>query len=249
MCSPFCKRISFLFPPALSVIVCFTAADIASAQTGSLFGNQGPISQIGSNSGGTSLSSGTAFGRSTGTGGLGGTQLGGTQLGGAQGGGTQAGTQGGFVGRNDNAGRFVGDQRLGQQSQQQGGGGRGSSNFGNRTGGGTGRAFGGGTFGGGNQQSRRIIRTRQVVAFSFPQRQYAAINSSLNVQFRRLALGHSRMQGVLVAVDEQGVATLSGQVDSLQTSKLAATIARLEPGIRSVQNELTVKETSSSASE
>lgn len=246
-------------PWLISIVVCFAVAETASAQTNSLFGNQGPASQVGSNLSGSAVGGRTTFGTTSGTstgltgqavsGGLTSTGLGGNQLGGTN----QAGTAAGFVGRNDSAGRFVGDQRVGQQSQQGnfGRGGPQSGNFGNRTGGGTGRAFGDAQFGragGENQRSRRVIRPRQEIAFTFPQRSNSAISDSLNTQFTRLSARDPRLQNVTVVIDAGGAATLRGEVDSLETSRLASIMARLEPGVRSVENELTVEGNATSGS-
>jgi osmotically-inducible protein OsmY len=46
----------------------------------------------------------------------------------------------------------------------------------------------------------------------------------------------------LVVLDEQGAATLTGQVNSAETMRLAAIMVRLEPGVRSIKNELIVGE-------
>lgn len=253
MCCPIYRReISWL----IAAVLCVAGGEIASAQTNSLFGTQGPVSQVGSDLRGSAVGTGTTFGTTSGTsvGLTGQTVSGGLTGSSGLGGTTQAGTASGFVGRNDNAGRFVGDQRVGQQSQQ-GGTGRGrqtTGNFGNRTGGGTGRAFGDAQFGGpggANQRSRRVIRPRQEIAFAYPQRPNASISDSLNTHFTRISQRDPRLVSVTVVIDEQGAATLRGEVDSLQTSRLAAIMARLEPGVRSVENELTVQDNADSGSE
>jgi len=211
---------------------CLAWASTVSAQTQSLFGNRGPSSQIGSNLRGSITGGTTTFG-----------SLGGQQVGGSQLGGTNTATQGGFVGRDDNTGRFVGDQR-GTPQQSQGGGGR---QFGNRGGGNraTGRAFGdGGQFGGrGNQGSaRRIVRPRQEIAFTYRRPETSQINSSLRIRFQQISLRQPALRSVLVVLDEQGAATLTGQVNSAETMRLAAIMVRLEPGVRSIKNELIVGE-------
>ena len=223
-----CQRVfSKTLLSAALITACLTWTATVSAQTNSLFGNRGPVGQNGSNLTG-SITAGTPnFGAPSGL-------LGTNQLGGA-------GTQGGFVGRDDNTGRFVGDQR---QVTQQNQGGRGRQ-FGNRGGGNgaTGRAFGDQFGGRGNQgSSRRIIRPRQEIAFTFRRPPTSQINSSIRLRFKQISLRQPALRNVLVVLDEKGAATLSGQVTSSETLRLAAIMVRLEPGVRSIKNELTVSE-------
>ena len=221
---------------AAVMTACLAWTGTTSAQTQSLFGNRGPAGQIGSNLSGSIVGSTTTFGAQSGA--LTGQTLGANQLGGA-------GTQGGFVGRDDNTGRFVGDQR---QVTQQNQGGRGRQ-FGNRGGGGgaTGRAFGDQFGGRGNQSSaRRIIRPRQEIAFTFRRPSTLQLNSTLRIRFKNISLRQPALRSVTVVLDEQGAATLSGQVNSPETMRLAAIVVRLEPGVRSIKNELTVAESPAS---
>lgn len=229
--------------------VVFSSSDFSLAQTNSLFGNRGPASQIGSNLNGSIVGGTTTFGTQSGTG-LGGgvTGLSGQPISGGLGttaGGTGTpGTQGAFVGRDDSAGRFVGDQRFGQQSAG-GRTGSGLRQFGNRAGAGgtTGQAFGDSNrFGnrGGRNSTRRVIRPRQVIAFTYPKPPTSRINSSLGTRFRKVALRQPTLKNVSVVVDNEGNATLSGKVNSPEDRRLAAIMVRLEPGVRSIDNELTV---------
>lgn len=57
--------------------------------------------------------------------------------------------------------------------------------------------------------------------------------------------GAGNAAGVSVTLNEQGVATLTGTVATEHAAKLAAAIARLERGVRSVDNQLTVAGTQS----
>lgn len=229
---------------AIAIVITLSCAEIVSAQTQSLFGNRGPASQIGSNLSGSIAGQSSTFGTQTATPTLG---LSGQQAGaiGSTGiGSTAPGTQGAFVGRDDTAGRFVGDQRLGQQTTGRGGN-TGGRQLGNRGGGSTtGRAFGDtGQFGGqGNRNSgRRVIRPRQEIAFTYTRPAAEQINSTLNQRFTRFAARRPAMQGVTITIDQQGVATLSGQVETAESRRLAALMVRLEPGVRSIDNQLTVK--------
>ena len=141
----------------------------------------------------------------------------------------------GFVGRSDNSGRFVGNQTAGQQ-----GGSRGQQQFGN---------FGGSRanqfnsrntrnqFGG--SSSRRKIRARHVIGFSYKKRPKTMIQSSVTTRFSRLKR-YPAISGIAIAMNDSGVLTLRGDVESESARKLAANLARLEPGVRNIQNELTV---------
>lgn len=218
-------------------ILCAGSAVPASAQTNSLFGNRGPASQIGSNATGSFVGQAGTLGRgligqsSTGSG------IGGTQPG---------NTADGIVGRNDNTNRFVGNERVGRQSAQSNGS-RDFRNTGNRNrgAGGTGTRFGANQFAGRgqSQRARRIIRPRQKVAFSFPQRNAAAISTSLRRRFIKIGVREIGLQGLTVTIDQAGTAVLKGEVDSSKSKKLAMILARLEPGVRAVRNELTVRQT------
>ena len=55
------------------------------------------------------------------------------------------------------------------------------------------------------------------------------------------ALAEEGLSGVSVAVND-GKVTLRGQVNSEESRKLAGMLVALEPGVRSVQNDLTVAE-------
>jgi len=205
--------------------ICLTLPMTATAQTQSLFGDRGPASQIGSNLNGSIVGGSTTLGTQSGTG-LNGQSIGGA-LGGTSAGNGALGTQGAFIGRDDTAGRFVGDQRLGQQNA---GGGRGSTGrqFGNRgSGGGTGRAFGDTGQRGGRNSTRRIIRPRQKVAFTYRKPAVDQIRLSLTSRFGRIAAKRPALSGVTVTVNERGIATLTGQVDTPQSRKLAAIMVRL----------------------
>lgn len=50
------------------------------------------------------------------------------------------------------------------------------------------------------------------------------------------------LKGMTINVTPQGDVTLRGEAASLQASRLAANLLRMEPGVRSVRNELTVTE-------
>ncbi|GAB4146748.1 MAG: hypothetical protein Tsb009_19600 [Planctomycetaceae bacterium] len=211
------------------------SAEDATAQTNSLFGNNGPIGQTGGTTG-------------RGTGGVGGTgSLTGNPLNSGGPGATQLGdlsntiNQGGFVGRSDNAGRFVGNANAGQQTN------RSNRTFRGVQGRTTPRTTGGGNFnragfgGTAGTGSTGVFRPVHRVAFRHPVRSSAKINASLNQLVKRLAERSSRFKGLTIASHSNGEVVLRGTVESEATRKLAAAMMKLEPGVRSVKNELTVQ--------
>lgn len=217
-------------PLLTALAVTAMSSATAFGQTQSLFGNRGPASQIGTNLNGSRVGGATTFGTSLGTG------LTGNAISG-QTGGALPGTSGsGFVGRGNNTGRFVGNQRTGNQGAQS----TATSQFGNRPGGNRRSTFGNRGMGSQAASRRTVIRPRHEIAFAYRPRSSSVIATGLQSHFRQLAQRRSGMKNVVVNLDEQGTAILRGEVDSLATKKLVAMMARLEPGIRSIRDELTV---------
>ncbi|MCA9067693.1 MAG: BON domain-containing protein [Planctomycetaceae bacterium] len=154
--------------------------------------------------------------------------------------------QGGFVGGSDTAGRFIGSQQAGQQSIQAtatgatGRGGQfGGGQFGNRSssfnqqGGFNNRQSG--------SQSRRVVRPRLQIAFDHTPRPVATVQTNLNTGFDRLRTSRTELRNVQVQVGSNREVVLRGRVGSENDKKLAAMLARLEPGVRTVKNELTIE--------
>ena len=156
----------------------------------------------------------------------------------------------GFIGQNLNSqqGQFLGGN---QALQQQAGGGQfgNAGGFGNQ---GRGQQFGRGQ---GLQPQRarttRVIRTKITVAFDFPNVPEATLRNNLETQFQsinraqersRVALGLSRVfRDANISVSASGrTVTLRGTVGSEREKDLAARIAKLEPGVDEVKNELGV---------
>lgn len=199
-------------------------AELAFSQTNSLFPNN-TAAQTGGGTGGNTTVAGAP----------GTAQLG--QL-------SNNAVQGGFVGRNDNAGRFVGNTNAAQQT-----GGTNRNLGGGRGGGGRGGAGGGGRggqnngFGGGGVQ-RPLIRPVHRIAFNFSPSTRATISTNLQSQFRRITRTNSLrgMAGVNVNIGNQNRVTITGLVGSESDKKLAAALARLEPGVRGVINQLVVRQ-------
>ena len=212
-----------------------------SAQSQSLFGNRGPVSQRGSAAGnssrggssvGRTSQAGTGFGGRSGIGGLArGTDLGAT--------GGMAGN--GFVGRNGDPGNFVGRRTAGQQNVQttrRGQNGRNRGNFQNTE---NARNSGART-----RLTRRRIRPLQRIAFSHPVRTDSSIKLSVRKRFESLSGRYPGLRSINAVLAEAGQLTLQGEVDTVEMKRLAEAIIRLEPGVRVVRNELLVAKSDSS---
>jgi hypothetical protein len=208
---------------AIALAACVAGQRSATAQTNSLFGSRGPVSP---SRGGVDFSGGgqSFFGLS--------------QQPNVVSGQFQSPTGGNIVGLGDNAGGFVGDQRVEQLRQ-----GGNSRDFGNRSRGGDRNAngrSGADRAGRNSQRARAAIRPRQRVAFSYPVRGAAVVNVELTRQLYEIAKVRTELAGVAVMIDDSGLATITGMVDTPEQRRLAELLVRLEPGVRSVRNEMTV---------
>ena len=166
----------------------------------------------------------------------------------------------GFLGQSPTGGGggFLGAQ--GANNATLGGRGNQFGNLGGFGGFGGGRgAFGGGGRGFQPQQQRptRVVRTRLMIApdFSFPQAPATSIRSSLNTQFNRVSKLSARgtpsaasrgasslaLRGAKITTIIQGrTVVLQGQVATERERQVAERMARMEPGVDSVMNELVV---------
>ncbi len=216
----------------------------------SLFGSRGPASQIGSNSVGSFAGRGTTLGTSisSGLGGLGtrGSSLTGgltsgltTPSGLTIGGNTSAGQVGrasGFIGRDDNAGRFVGDQRIGQQLPR----GANMRRFGSRSGRSTRANQRFGSRGLGASASRIRFRPQQRIAFRYQAPQPGQLAATVRLRLEKLQQRGTPLQGLKISADAQGTVVLQGRVESEEARRLAVALIRLEPGVRRVEDRLEV---------
>jgi hypothetical protein len=205
---------------------------------------------------GSTGSTSGGFGSTTGTsGGFGTTSAGAT-------GGTGIQTQG-MVGTTNRAGstgnRFLGSNQTGTQGQTGGANRTGTNQQGLGATGQAGRGQTGRNRNGQQNQAnmqgqqnqfgargragnaKSVLRPQQRVAFEYDVPTAVDTQAVLNSRFSGSTGSPAALQGVAVAVNDAGVVTLRGTVESEDARKLAAILARLEPGVKSVQDELVVQ--------
>jgi hypothetical protein len=139
----------------------------------------------------------------------------------------------GFVGQGDNTGRFIGNQNA--SSQRMLGSGQQFSQLQSLI---------------GNDQftpdststSSQKQLARPVMRLGFTPPQPAPLAMQNTIQSRLISLPQlgERAAGVNALADETGRVTLTGRVGSEDDRKLVEMLVRLEPGVRSVQNDLKV---------
>lgn len=217
------RRLSTVaFAGPLLAVSCFLWGNADSAVAQSLFPQQ---NSGGNTAGGAARGGGSGSLGSTGT--DFGSSPGNTAAGQIGPGGITQQQTGGFTGGNDSSGRFVGSQNAGQQRVQNFG------NFGN-----LGQGFGGGQPT--NKTPKRSIRPVHRVAFKYSARQTAAVRTSIGVNLGRIRTRRPEFSGVQFELAEGGRVTLTGNVADSGTKKLAAMLVRMEPGVRKIENNLTV---------
>jgi hypothetical protein len=216
----------------------FTGSGLSKGGTGGITGNLGATG-FGSMTSGKAGATGGAGGLNPfGMQGGGGTGLGGT---GAQGGAGIGGAMGaansGFIGRN--SGTFAGNARAGQA----GAGARGGAtrNF-SRTGNSGANDLRNSEFaGGGKERKTSQVRPRQKVAFEYNVKAAETVAATASVRMDRITLKNPSLKGVAVAVQDNQI-VLRGKVKTPEQARLAENLVRLEPGVRSVRNELEVEQ-------
>jgi hypothetical protein len=150
--------------------------------------------------------------------------------------------QGGFIGRGAN--QYVGMNAM-TGGNMQGGFNGGGQNFlgGNRGGSGFNQRNGQNFNQNGSQQQQLVpIRAQQRIAFDYPKLATPAMQAQMETRFNKLTIKYPAMRAVAFATDDAGVVTLRGEVKSASAARLAENLVRLEPGVKSVQNELTFPE-------
>lgn len=140
--------------------------------------------------------------------------------------------QGGFVGRNDSSGRFVGNTQAGGQAAFQQ-----TPNFGNRS------AASGQSNRGSTSSTRNLNVVRPVlrIAFTHPTIGAGKASDSLKSQIERIK-NNERFTDIGIAIDDKATVTLTGEVETSHEAKLLALIARMEPGVRKVKNEIRARD-------
>ena len=88
----------------------------------------------------------------------------------------------------------------------------------------------------GNVRTKRA-RPQQRIAFTYPKANLAMTQVKLSSRFKQQA----KVAGADTRISDEGVATLVGTVKDEDSRKLAEALTRLEPGVRSVVNELQVE--------
>jgi osmotically-inducible protein OsmY len=243
-----------LIAATFAVVFC-VAADRAQAQN--MFGTTGGFGPNTANSFGSPMFGGTSpfGGSSSSMGGFGQTGMGGgmSSMGGQMGGFGQTGSMGfggtgqsgsNFVGRNTGTNnQFVG--RSGQTGQQTS-----RSTASRRST--TGRQFqsrntsaddvnenvGGESS---NSRTRRIVVPRYQIDFAFEQPTDVEVSASLRTTLDRFAKSNADLGPIQFDVENGREVVLRGEVESEQARRLAENLIRLEPGIRNVRNELTIR--------
>lgn len=232
-------KASQLLASTIAVLALAAVSHEASAQTNSLFGNTGGTgagAATGRTGGaGATGGIGATGGRATtGRGATGGIGAQGVQ--GAQGGtGFNAAGNAGFIGRNSNAGRFVGQQQAGNQTGRTNRTFRGTNTGGDPTQ--VNRNAAGNRTTGNQPTVRPVLR----VAFRFQPRTVARMTTNVQTRFQELASRSPRFSGVTLGVNGDGEVVLRGTVPTERAKSLAANLARFEPGVRRVKNELVVR--------
>ncbi len=91
----------------------------------------------------------------------------------------------------------------------------------------------------------REIRTTLRVGFAFPTASQSQMNGRLanaNIaSVGRFTSDRPELAGIDVALNSTGIAVLTGSAPSAETSRLAANLMRLQPGIRKVDNKIVVQ--------
>ncbi|MSR59545.1 MAG: BON domain-containing protein [Planctomycetaceae bacterium] len=260
------RSITWRLAPAAAVIGWFLVmTGTGWAQQGGVFGASSPLSgasgfgtgTTGTASTGNAVNS-TAFAKA-GSGGAGAAQtqgLGNSNLSALNGQGNAAtGQRNGLLGASNSRSGLLGATNQAGQQGALGQNGQRGQNQGNNRGANRGNANGqfqqqnfgnqGNTQGQGGANNQRQIRPQLKVAFEFKRRSTEVTErvltkrfDNLNLRFQRLSQRAS-FQGVQIDA-ENGIVTLRGEVDTDETRKLAINLVALEPGVKSVESELTV---------
>ncbi len=90
----------------------------------------------------------------------------------------------------------------------------------------------------------RQVKTALRIGFSFPNATAAQSSGQLananQVNLSRYVTSRPEFTGISVNMTSEGVAVLTGAADSMESSRLAANLMRLQPGVRRVDNQIGV---------
>jgi hypothetical protein len=91
----------------------------------------------------------------------------------------------------------------------------------------------------------RQVKTALRVNFSFPGTSQAGSRGMLAqanaASLDRYVTRYPQLSGIAVSLQPDGVAVLSGETASAETGRLAENLVRLQPGVRRVENQTSVK--------
>lgn len=90
----------------------------------------------------------------------------------------------------------------------------------------------------------RQVKTALRIGFSFPNATSAQSSGQLananQANLSRYVTSRPEFTGISVNMTSEGVAVLTGAADSMESSRLAANLMRLQPGVRRVDNQIGV---------
>ncbi|MFO0978804.1 MAG: BON domain-containing protein [Planctomycetaceae bacterium] len=90
----------------------------------------------------------------------------------------------------------------------------------------------------------RQVKTALRIGFSFPNATSAQASGNLaaanQANLSRYVTTRPEFTGINVNMTPEGVAVLTGSTDSVEASRLAANLLRLQPGVRRIDNQLAV---------
>lgn len=229
--------------PSLFAVGVMAIPEFAQAQ--SLFGNSGALSSTSNSAGSASRGSGASRTGTTGTGSLGSGGRTGTSGTGAgtssiqqpafnAGDGSLGATIGtsGFIGRGDNAGRFIGANQNATQRRTTTGRNQFSQlqNLSNQN-----RANSTA-----NTNVRQLMRPQVQLGFESSPVTLATTPASFHTELMELPGVGARAAGIVPQFSADGVVTLTGTVATEEDRRLMEILTRMEPGVRDVKNELRV---------
>lgn len=136
--------------------------------------------------------------------------------------------QGGFIGANQRTGQQQNNRQQQQNNRQNN---FGQNDFNNQNGQGQQQ----------NQDQRRVVRPTFKVAFDELPKPTTEVRSTRQPQFDSLSQTPS-LRGVTYELETGGVLVLRGTVDTPSQKRLAENVVKLEPGVKTVRNELTLND-------